>query len=91
MSKKNIPLKIPRLEEFTSLLYSILTYIAIFLLMVSTIHISIVYMSALLWKSQYNEQLAQLGIYIVVGTFLFIFVYDEKCKRKFNICKNKKD
>lgn len=82
MSKKNIPLRIPKSEEVISFLYSILTYIAMVLLVVSTLHISIVYICALLFKTQYNEQLAQLGIYIVVGTFLFIFVYDEKCKRK---------
>lgn len=88
MNRKNIPLKIPKSEEVISFLYSILTYIAVVLLVVSTLHISIVYIGALLFKTQYNTQLAQLGIYIAGGTFLFIFVYDEKCKRRFNIIKN---
>ncbi len=88
MSQKNIPLKVKISEEIIPMVYAILTYIAVGLLILSTSHISIVYVGALLFRTQYDTQLAQLGIYIVVGTFLFIFVYDKKCKRRCNIIKN---
>lgn len=82
MKKKNIPEKINFLERIASFIYSILTYIAWFLLILSSIFLVIYFFSFIFKGDIFNKDFIQLCIYLAVGTFLFIFVYDERCKNK---------
>ena len=88
MNKKNIPKKFSKSEKFTSSMYSIFTYLAWGLLIISIIFLINYFFS--FKKDIYNKDFIQLCIYFVTGCFLFIFVYDEKCKQKWGL-NDKKD
>ncbi len=87
MNKKNIPKKISKSEKFTSYMYSILIYVAWGLLIISVVVLVSYFFSFMCRKDFYNKEFIQLCIYFVVGCFLFIFVYDEKCKQKWGLHK----
>ena len=86
MNKKNIPKKISSLEIVISYVYSIFTVIAWFFLIISIIFLLNYYLS--FKKDIFNKDFIQLCIYFVTGCFLFIFVYDEKCKQKWGLNKS---
>jgi len=82
MNRKKIPEKIGFIERFTSWVYSFLTVIAWILLIISLICLIIYFFSFIIHKDFFNKDFIHLCIYFIVGTFLFIFVYDEHCKNK---------
>ncbi len=88
--KKNIPLKFDWKEKLPSAIYSVLTYGSNLMLVVSSCYVFFAYIGALLFNNDYNQGLMEISLLIAAGTFLHIFVYDEKCKKKLKPDKTKK-
>jgi len=80
--KKEIPKRISFAERVQGILYGISIVIAWALLILSSIFLVIYFFSFIFHKDFFNKEFIQLCIYLIVGTFLFIFVYDERCKNK---------
>lgn len=80
--KSRIPEKVTLLEEVGGFIYGTLILFACIFLVVSSA-VLICYFSSFLWKKDFfNPEFIQLCIYFVIGTFLLVFVYDERCKNK---------
>lgn len=82
MKNKNIPEKIKWHEEFVGWVYSILTVFAWIILILSSMFLIIYFFSFIFKWDIFNKDFIQLCVYLVIGTFLFIFVYDKHCKNK---------
>ena len=80
--KREIPNKISFLEIVQGIIYGTIIVIAWIILILSTIFILIYFFSFIIYKDFFNGDFIQLCIYLIIGTFLIIFVYDEHCKRK---------
>jgi hypothetical protein len=80
VTQNRVPRRIKWQNKLLGYIYSILTYVAIAGLIVSTIHILFVYVNALYFGKVFDVELVKLSVYIITGTFLFVFVYDERCR-----------
>lgn len=92
MSKVNhIPQKYSFWEKFKGFTYGILVFIAWILLLFSILFIVIYFFSFIIKKDIFNEEFIQLCIYVTIGAFSLIFIYDERCQHKFGLgnCKIK--
>lgn len=86
-SKKKTPDLIKPLEWFVGFLYGLLTWISVILLIVSVGFLINYFVSFLIRWDIHNPEFIQLCIYLIIGTFSLIFIYDNHCKKKIG-CKN---
>lgn len=89
--KGEVPERLSLLEKIQGYIYGIMVVLAWALLIFSSLVLLIYFFSFVINGEFFNKDFIQLCIYVVVGTFLFIFVYDEHWKRKMLRKKNDKD
>lgn len=83
--KKQVPEKWSFIEECKGLLYSLLVWIACILLFISVIFVVSYFSHFIIKKEFFNEDFIELCIYIIIGSFSLIFIYDEKCKKRMGV------
>ncbi len=83
----HIPEKYSIWEKIKGFTYSMLIWIAWILLVSSVIILVLYFFSFIIKRDFFNENFIQLCIYIIIGSFSLIFIYDEKCQKKFGVCK----
>ena len=85
MTKGKVPEKFSFSEKLLGFMYGVITYAAVILLISSLVFFIWNYVSYILDWDIRNPDFIQLCIYLIIGTFTLLFVYDEKCrKRVFN-------
>ena len=80
--KGEIPKRIPFIEKLQGFCYGLLVALAWIIMVGAIVFILIYFVSFILHKDFFNKDFIQLCIYLVIGTFLVIFVYDQHCRRK---------
>lgn len=80
--KKKIPEKIKPTEWFRDFVYSILTWISVFILIFGVIAILYYYSIFIINKDFTNHSFFESSVYLVIGAFLVLFVHDEKCRNR---------
>ena len=81
--KRRVPDKFGLWEKITGGIYGVLVCLSWILLIVALIVLVCYFSSFIIRREFFDKDFIQLCIYFVIGTFLIIFVYDERCRRKF--------
>ena len=80
--KPRIPEKIKPTEWFRDFVYSALIWISVFILIIGLIAILYYYFIFILNRDFTNPAFFQASVYLVIGSFLVLFVHDEKCRNR---------
>lgn len=83
--KKVPPLKPTKIEIVRVLVYWLVCATLWLSLICASIHLVIYYIHQIINQGLYDQESMKIGVYVIIGTFLFLFIYRDHVKRIFKV------
>ena len=85
--KAKTPIRATKKEVFSLWVYSIIRILLTVFLIITVVHLICYYVFLIQTKGFYDEDSIQICIYIIIGTYLSLFIHRDQVKKIFKVKK----